>query len=346
MGVMDQAQFTRFKLHELSSALLILAVLVSAVGAKSKDDEGPRAELASLQNETGLALAYFGWYIGTLDFAHRNKLLSAEHLPQPAGSSQNGDLSPHGDMIAFAWSYGTPGSSSLPTNVAPSSSRLGIVWRDGREVREFPAVAQPEGFCWSPDESRIVIHTRAGPSSPGKLYLVNLLSSVVEQIGSGPVLLSTQCWSPDSRHIVYEIPSVEAAHNSGGTVAVYDFATKRAKMLGGGSYPTWSRNPSSIAFLDGDDYYTIQPSGEQRRLLFHAPKASTGVLWSPDSRFVAYGLCCKYASATTLIRFYVRRVRDNAEDWVADVGDVPHARDVHWVAPKTEKAGNRGAAYH
>jgi hypothetical protein len=42
----------------------------------------------------------------------------------------------------------------------------------------------------------------------------------------------------------------------------------------------------------------------------------------------------------------VRRVRDNAEDWVADVGDVPHARDVHWVVPKTEKAGNRGAAYH
>ena len=61
-----------------------------------------------------------------------------------------------------------------------------------------------------------------------------------------------------------------------------------------------------------------------------------------DGCFVAYGLCCKYGGDTTLWRFYVRRLRDNAEDWVADRGDL-HGVDVHWVQPvKAEKTDARG----
>ena len=278
-----------------------------------------------------------------LDFAHRSKLLSAQHLPRPAGNSQNGDLSPQGDMIAFAWSYGTPLVPGLSPNADSSVTRLAIVRRDGSGLQEFPAVRQPDRFCWSPDQTKLVVYSRVqskGAVPSAKVYLIDLGPKTVEEILADPVLLTTQCWSPDGKQIVYAIPT-QAGAETPGTVVIYDFSTRQTKTLTHGTYPTWSPDGGRIAFLEGKNYYVIQPSGAERKPFFDSPNAKTGVLWSPDSRFVAYGVCCHYSSKaaeSTLVRFYVRRLRDNAEDWVADVGDVPHAIDVHWIAPARSRS--------
>lgn len=334
----EPRQSAEIKLRGLPLAFLLVALCAAAGWTKPKHDEGLRSQLTSLQKETGLSLSYFGWYIGTLDFAHKSKLLSAQHLPRPAGNSQNGDLSPQGDMIAFAWSYGTPLAPGPSPNADPSVTRLAIVRRDGSGLEEFPAVRQPDRFCWSPDQTKLIVYSRVqskGAAPGAKVYLIDLGSKTVEEILADPVLLTTQCWSPDGKQIVYAIPAQAA--ETPGTVVIYDFSTRQVRTLTHGTYPTWSPDGGRIAFLEGKNYYVIQP-GAERKLLFYSPNAKTGVLWSPDSRFVAYGVCCHYSAESTLVRFYVRRLRDNAEDWVADVGDVPHAIDVHWIAPARSRS--------
>lgn len=112
----------RYAKHRKILSALLVVVLTLTTGAATSRKRGPtvRTELASLQRETGLALAYFGWYVGTLDFGHRDKLLSTRNLRSPAGQSQNGDVSPHGTLVAFAWSYlvGSPGSPAAPHSLA------------------------------------------------------------------------------------------------------------------------------------------------------------------------------------------------------------------------------------
>lgn len=342
--VVRQRKSARLKWHEVSSVLLLITFCLGVCWGKSRGDQVLRAELVSLQKETGLSLAYFGWYVGTIDFAHRKKLLSAQHLPRPAGNSQNGDISPHGTMIAFAWSYATDASGKSTVGLDASVSRLGIVQTNGTGLREFPAITGPKYFCWSPDESKLAIYTFVHNASQtsDRLLVMNLRAGGIEEIATGPAFLTPQCWSPDGRSLVYGISELGDEHRRVGKVAIYDFAEKRSKILGAGVYPTWSTDGNWIAFLDGEEYYLIHSSGGDRELFLHAMKPSTGLLWSPDGRFVAYGLCCKYGGGTTLWRFYVRRLRDNAEDWVADIGDL-HGVDVHWVQPvKAEKTDARG----
>lgn len=302
--------------------VLLLVVLTLSLAAKSTDkDEGLRAQLASLQNEVGLGLRFFGWSVGTVDFAHRK--VNYEEVPGPAARSQNGDLSPHGTMVAFSWFYSTD----------PFVSRLAIVQKDGRGLREFPVIKGPKYFCWSPDEAKLAVYSflQNGTSAEGRVFVVHLHSNQVEEIATGPAFLTPQCWSPDGYSLVYGITALGDEPRAVGKVALYSFADKTTKILASGAYPTWSSDGNSIAFLDGEDYYVIRASGNERKLFLHAAKPRTGLLWSPDGRFIAYGLCCKYDLSTTLWRFYVRRLRDNAEDWVADIGDIPHGRDVHWV---------------
>lgn len=343
-------RLSRSQLRAFTCVVLLVILTFTTTGWAKSNEKGKelRAELASIQKETGLALAYFGFDVGTVDFTHRDKFLPTHNLGGPTAHSQNGDISPHGGLIAFAWSYYTDASGKSAVNPRRQGDRLGIVQTDGTGLREFPAITGPKSFCWSPDESKLAVYSfvRNGSKKEGKLLVLDLQSNHIEQIETGPAFLTPQCWSPDGRSLVYGISELGDESIPTGNIGTYNFAEKTSKIVGPGAYPTWSADGNWIAFLDRDDYYVIRPSGIDSKLFLHTAKPTTGLLWSPDGRFVAYGLCCKYRwmDPDSYRRFYIRRLRDNAEDWVADVGDFPGNSDVHWVQPlKPEKSGLPGS---
>jgi dipeptidyl aminopeptidase/acylaminoacyl peptidase len=330
----------RQKLLTFTSTLIVIVLTLPSAAEKSRDKgKELRAELASLQKETGVTLSAFALSVGTLQFSHRSRF-KEEELGGAAAHSQDGDISPHGTKVAFAWSYYIDASGKRTVDIHSGEDRLGIVQTDGTGLREFPAIADPKYFCWSPDESKLAIYTFAHNSSQkkGRLVILDLHSNGVEEIATGAAFLTPQCWAPDGHSLVYGISELGNESNRVGEVATYNFADKTTKILANGAYPTWSADKDWITFLVGEDYYIIRASGSEKKLFLRAAKPRTGLLWSPDGRFVAYGVCCKYqwTSPDTYWRFYVRRLRDNAEDWVADVDDLLGC-DIHWVQPLNQR---------
>jgi hypothetical protein len=309
--------------------LMVVFAFTTAI-ARSHKAERVRGELARVQAETGLGLGYFGWDFVKVDFAQRSHYW-AQRGPGPTSRAQDGGVSPHATMIAFAWSYHMHGRGNRYD--LDEGSWLGIIHTDGTGLVEFPALQEPQYFCWSADESKLAVHTSVHGTSgeKGRLVVLDLHSKQMEEIATGPAFLTPQCWSPDGRSLVYEIFARGDERKQVGSVAVYSLSDRSTKVLGPGVNPTWSADAAWIAFLQGDDYYVVRPDGTDKRTFLHAARPMTGLLWSPDGRYVAYGVCCKYSWASTLWRFYVRRLSDNAEDWVADINDEPHGDTVHWI---------------
>jgi hypothetical protein len=317
----------------ISTLLFLLVVFAFTTAmARSHKLDGVRGELAGLQEQTGLGLGYFGFVFGKVDFAHRPHFRS-QPGPGPASHAQDGGVSPHATMIAFAWPYSIDGEGRRIFGSHPEGYRLGIVHIDGTGLVEFPAIKEPQYFCWSADESKLAVSTdvRGISGNKGRLVVLDLHSNQVEEIATGPAFLTPQCWSPDGRSLVYKIYALGDEHKQVGSVAIYNLSDRTTKVLGPGAHPTWSVDAAWIAFLEGDDYYVVRPDGTDKRVFLHAARPMTGLLWSPDGRYVAYGVCCKYSITSALWRFYVRRLSDNAEDWVADINNIPHGDSVHWI---------------
>jgi len=304
-------------------ALLILAVLTVPLFSQPFSREkrlGVRAQLASLEQETGLTLAVLRYgTFRTVGFAQRHVSVGKE-LASPAGHAQDGLPSPDGTAIAFAFDH---------TSVLDAT--LAIVNRDGSHLREYSEVLRPAGFCWSSDKSTIVVSAEVPNSQTRppqrRLLILDLATKASRDIDlSGEV--SPQCWSPDHRRIVY-------ASGSGfnASIRVYDLAQGKWKEIAHGYEPTWSPDGEWIAFLSGTSYYAIRPSGSDRRLLFKVKNPFKGLLWSPDSRIVAYQAFTtnwQPLDPSLLTRIHVRRLADNSQDWVAVVNMGEH---FVWIQP-------------
>lgn len=314
------------------AALVILCISFLPPSNESKKILSIRDQLRSLQKETGLTLESFSRGITRSGFARKSHPLR-EEVAGPAGMAQNGSLSPHGTKIAFEWVY--RGSPIL-------DSRLAVVMRNGSNLREYPEIRNPETFCWSPDESKIVIYSesRKGALSGGKLYVLELSTGKAQQVREGVSFVTPQCWSPDGQRIVFGIPQAAAKHEPAGSVGLYDLDQKKLFDLGQGAYPTWSPDGKWIAFYDGNSYYLVEPSGKGKKLFFSAKNATTGLLWSPDSIFVAYGVCCRYLVLEgENVRIRVRRLIDNAEDWVTEVSRLLEDINLNWIQPLEPSPG-------
>jgi len=288
------------------------AVVLSAYAAPN---EPVRAELARLQKETGLTLASFYRSVESVMFADRALHAGKELLP--VGTALEGVISRDGTEIVFEHTRSQHGDS------------LGIVRRDGSNLRDYPHIVAAYNLCWSYDKSKLAMNVqnlRRGTTPPNdSLEVFKLDSELVKEVDVRASVTS-QCWSPDGKQIVYE---------AGDSVRVYDTERNTWNVLAKGGEATWSPDGHWIAFLDDDSYYAIRPSGEDRKLLFYKKGALTGLWWSPDSRIVAYVSRNDPSEGSMYldvgsVRLRVRRLDDNSEDWVAQLSDA-HIPSYQWV---------------
>lgn len=231
--------------------------------APSWPKESVRAELARLQEQTGLSLVLVeNSKIQFVNFGRRT-LSKVRDLP----SGGMGAISPDGTEIAFSIFRGV-----LPTY-------LGVSRTDGTGLREYPYLEMPNQICWSHDNSILAMRAKDRRNDgPYGLLTMNVETQTTQAVdrGGSP---TPQCWSPNAKQLVYEAE---------GNVEVYDANGSKSQVVSKGTQPTWSPDRSWIAFLDHDTYYAIRPSGAEKRELFHKKGASSGLWWSQDSRIVAY----------------------------------------------------------
>jgi Tol biopolymer transport system component len=278
-----------------------------------------------MQQQTGLALASYDNGLGIVFFDKRSQVQST----QVYGFRRWGSISRDGIEIAASHFVSREGLS------------LEFVRLDGSNLREYPDV-HPHDICWSYNKSKLAItdHRR---SPDAALEVVDLGGNVTAEIDPR-AKLTTQCWSPDDKKIVYE---------AGDSVRVYEIGEDKSTVLvlAQGTDPTWSPDGSWIAFLDHDTYYAIRPNGDERKRLFHSSVAISPLYWSPDSRIVAYVSQERFfeggwrAIDADNYKLRVRRLDDNAEDWVAE-GTIP-GRHLQWVTnPKLLEQVKSGATSH
>ena len=188
-----------------------------------------------------------------------------------------------------------------------------------------------EDYCWAPDKSKLVLRAkliRPETNHPRPtLFVLDLASGTTQEIDArGKV--SSQCWSPDGRQIVFFF---------GGNVYVYDSVRDSFARLTQGTDATWSPDGNWIAFPGDDGYYVINPTGGQRKLLFRKKDPYGPIWWSPDSRIVAYETPTRnwiLFDPTHLVRIHVRRLADNSDDWVAVVANFQR---FVWIQPEHAK---------
>jgi hypothetical protein len=294
---------------------------VSVVGGMSQ--ASVYEQLVALQKETGLTLATFGFAQNiTVDFARR-EIVSRRWKEAPTGPSraQGGTVSPDLSEVAVSWLE------------SPNRRTLRIVRSDGTLVREYGEIGEPSStVCWSGDNTAIALNTtvREGGELRSRLVLLNLPSGAITEIGPA-ANLTTQCWSPDGKQLVYSVVDWSAEARQRGTVFVFDVRTKKSRELGRGAYPSWSPDGRWIALLDSGEYDIVRPTGADRQVLFRAKHAEMGLLWSPDSKFVAYPL--RYFPAFVsgyYLRIRVRRLADNSDDWVVKGLDGEETANMRW----------------
>jgi|HubBroStandDraft_6_1064221.scaffolds.fasta_scaffold31944_6 hypothetical protein len=264
-----------------------------------------RTELEQLQELNGLTICIFNYKGIGLGLFKRHFFSFRKVMFD--GNATTGAVSRDGTEVAV---------SQLMTK--PSS--VVIVHPDGSDLREYGGIRANSQMCWSYDDSMLALGT-PGP----KIEVLKLKSKRLQEIASEERVTS-QCWSPDSKQIVYE--------SRDGNIFLYDLAKGTSTKLTRGTEPTWSPDGDWIAYRHGDTYYAIRPSGEGQKELFHKTRAVSALYWSPDSRFVTYVHQDFVAVGTEFYHLLVRRLGDNSEDWVADGADAGAGYNYQWVVNK------------
>jgi Tol biopolymer transport system component len=291
--------------------------IVIAMTVRMPAQETVRQVLTSQQKQTGLTLATFYKELETIDFSNRTS--QEKKIQISNGIPLEGALSRDGEDIALELSVDHP-----------YRNYLAIARSDGSGLREYPDVVSPWYFCWSYDKSKLALDSPTRSGRNGELVILELVSKATQKLESSAYVTS-QCWSPDDKQVVYGV---------GSSIRIYDLKQKKWHELAKGEDPAWSPDGNWIAFRDDDSYYAIRPSGAERKLLFKTFFARSGPWWSPDAAVVAYQCVDKKMPkhsefATRQLR--VRRLSDDSDDWVAQGSDVDYVPSYQWVLPVQPK---------
>jgi hypothetical protein len=285
-----------------------------AVSPVAPEDGGVRAELADLQARDGLTIADYDDH--GLRIVNFEKRRAFRGKPIPDHRAGGGTITRDGTLIAF---------QLLRLGQNPSVA-LGIMKADNSDIREFLNVRSPGQMCWSNDMTHIAMATATQDMGTHRLGVLDIEKASVQELAAHMQRLTSQCWSPDGKQIVFE---------SDGNVMIQNVEGGQPHVLTGGNAPTWSPEGNWIAYLDKREhsYYAIHASGEGKKKLFHSRNGVAGLYWSPDARTVAYVVEEGGLLSLEAYRLKVRRLQDNSEDWVADDA-VDCCANIQWVRNK------------
>jgi len=301
--------------------------------APANANESVRTELTRLQKQKGFSLVALATAadpggnaprdresIDTVVFGRGALSLGKQLLSPDARISDNGSISPDGSEIAL--------STILNPGNPKSDGMLTILGRDGHLVRSYPCLLDGSDFCWSPDNSKLVLRAFDNRVDPCNrtLQVLDLKTGLTEKVDSNDdIHVTSQCWSPNGKHFVYT-----SRHFNNREIRRYDEDQKTSVPLEGEGWgATWSPDGKWISFFVGDGeyaaggtYYIISPSGEgERKTLFHQEYAIAPLWWSPDSRFVAYVTWAGLLERFTMGPRYIPSVFDDLMN--LDLGNGP-----------------------
>jgi len=295
-----------------------------------------REELVRHQQEKGLSLLTI-WRnrLFTVDLAGRE--LNEGGTLISKGTATKGAMSPDGREVAFSYCPDLRVIGAPPILVECAIPEyLAIIRADGTGFREYQNLRYPTGFCWSPQNSSLVLsveNLKDDPPAEDALHVLDLSSGNVRRLGNEEfAYVSPQCQSPDGKQFVYTLnkPGLQ-------TIRIYSVEHRISKDLASGlslKNATWSPDGQWIVASHdrepGEEecsYIQIRPSGQDRKVLFRTDLIYQELAWSPDFRFVAYS---GYAKGSDELRLWVRRLEDGEEDWLAPLNerDVP---SFQWV---------------
>lgn len=310
-------------MHKAITSIFILVLASASLGEAprlenetSQFNDGVRAELERMQEHDGLTIAWYD-HDGPeiVNFRKRAIFQGGRPAGQSAGA---GSISRDGTQIALALHYA---AGQVPT--------LGTMHADGSNLREFSNVESFGTMGWSYDMTRLAGIALDRRTQRLSLKVVDLGSGSLSEVSplTSLTALTSQCWSPDGKQIVFETDT---------HIAIQNFGESKQTTIAVGKYATWSPDGKWIAYLDEHEhsYYVIHPSGEGKKRLFHNRNLVAGLYWSPDSRIVAYVVEEGFLFIDVeTYRLRVRRLQDNSDDWIAN-SDLGYDENLQWVANK------------